>query len=182
VFPGLVIVDEAYIDFAGGESFISRLAQYPNLVVLQTFSKAWGLAALRLGMAFASPQIITILNKLKSPYNISGVTQQLVSESLNNLTSMEKMVGEILLQRHRLHDLLLQLPLVRHVFPSDANFLLVKVQNARGVYQYLVDRKIIVRDRSNVKLCEDCLRISVGTAEENGLLVEALQKFERASA
>jgi histidinol-phosphate aminotransferase len=182
VFTGLVVVDEAYIDFAQGPSFVSRLDAYPNLVVLQTFSKAWGLASLRLGMAFASPAIIAILNKLKPPYNINGVTQQLVNESLDNLTSVEKMVGEILRQRDWLRDRLVELPVVRHVYPSDANFLLVKVQDARAVYHFLVNRKIIVRDRSNVKLCEGCLRISVGTAEENGQLLEALGKFEAASA
>jgi histidinol-phosphate aminotransferase len=182
VFPGLVVVDEAYIDFTGGASFVSRLDAYPNLVVLQTFSKAWGLASLRLGMAFASPAIIAILNKLKPPYNISGVTQQLVGESLDNLTSVEKMVGEILQQRDGLRDQLVEVPVVRHVYPSDANFMLVKVQDARAVYHFLVNRKIIVRDRSNVKLCEGCLRISVGTAEENRQLLTALREFGAASA
>ncbi len=182
VFSGLVIVDEAYIDFAQEPSFVSHLNAYPNLVVLQTFSKAWGLASLRLGMAFASPAIIAILNKLKPPYNINGATQQLVNESLDNLTSVEKMVGEILRQRDWLRDRLVELPVVRHVYPSDANFLLVKVQDARAVYHFLVNRKIIVRDRSNVKLCEGCLRISVGTAEENRQLLAALGKFEPASA
>ena len=181
-FNGLVVVDEAYIDFAEGPSFVSRLDETPNLVVLQTFSKAWGLASLRLGMAFASPALIAILNKLKPPYNVNGVTQQLVGESLNNLTSMEKMVGEILRQRDWLREQLEELPLVQHVYPSDANFLLVKVQDARAVYHFLVNRKIIVRDRSNVKLCEGCLRISVGTAEENRQLLAALGKFEVALA
>jgi histidinol-phosphate aminotransferase len=177
-----VVVDEAYIDFAEGPSFVSRLEAYPNLVVLQTFSKAWGLASLRLGMAYASPAIIAILNKLKPPYNINGVTQQLVGESLDNLTSVAKMVGEILQQRDWLRDQLAEVPVVRHVYPSDANFLLVKVQDARAVYHFLVNRKIIVRDRSNVKLCEGCLRISVGTAAENGQLLAALREFGAASA
>jgi histidinol-phosphate aminotransferase len=182
VFKGLVVVDEAYIDFAQGPSFVSRLNEYPNLVVLQTFSKAWGLASLRLGMAFASPAITAILNKLKPPYNINGVTQQLVGESLDNLTSVEKMVGEILRQRDGLRDQLVGVPVVQHIFPSDANFLLVKVRDARAVYHFLVNRKIIVRDRSHVKLCVGCLRISVGTAEENRQLLTALRQFEAASA
>jgi histidinol-phosphate aminotransferase len=178
VFPGLVVVDEAYIDFASNPSFITKLDQYPNLVVLQTFSKAWGLAGLRLGMAFASKEIIAVLNKLKPPYNINECTQQLVSESLKNLTHKDEMVQDILKQRDSLTQLLTEVPLVEHVYPSNANFLLVKVQDAKALYTYLVDKKIIVRDRSKVILCEGCLRVSVGTAEENQQLVKALQDYQ----
>jgi histidinol-phosphate aminotransferase len=181
-FPGLVIVDEAYIDFSEEASFTARLDRFPNLVVLQTFSKAWGLASLRLGMAFASPEIIAVLNKLKPPYNINGITQQLVYGSLHNLTSKEKMVDEILEQRAWLEAQCRQLPLVEKVYPSDANFLLVKVGDAKAVYRYLVEKKIIVRDRSSVKLCEGCLRITVGTSEENQHLLQSLQQYRPAYA
>ncbi len=177
LFPGIVVVDEAYIDFADYPSFTTKLGQYPNLVVLQTFSKVWGLANLRLGMAFASPEIIRILNKIKAPYNISGLTQEVVQKGLEDVSWKETSVREILDQREILTRQLAELPIVEKIYPSDANFLLVRVSDARDTYRYLVEQRIIVRDRSKVRLCENALRITVGTAEENKRLIEALKKL-----
>ncbi|HLT06192.1 MAG TPA: histidinol-phosphate transaminase [Cyclobacteriaceae bacterium] len=178
-FKGLVVVDEAYIDFSIEPSFTQLLDQYPNLLVMQTFSKAWGLASLRLGMAFASVEIIQVLNRIKPPYNISGLTQETVLAALGEVDKMKSMVKEILLQRDNLYKQLEPLSLVQKVYPSDANFLLVKIQGARQVYNYLIEHRIIVRDRSKVVLCDDCLRISVGTAEENNVLLEALSQLPK---
>lgn len=176
-FPGLVVVDEAYIDFASDAGFLPYLHRYPNLVVMQTFSKAWGLAGLRLGMAFASPEIVRILNRIKPPYNIAAPTQELALKALQNVVAKERMVADILEQKNRLEDMLRKLPLVEHVYPSDANFLLVRLPQPREVYQFLVNEKVIVRDRSNVIHCHGCLRITVGTSEENDTLVKALSKI-----
>jgi len=176
-FEGLVVVDEAYIDFSERASFTQVLDEHPNLLVMQTFSKAWGLASLRLGMAFASTEIIQVLNRIKPPYNISGLTQDTVLAAIGQLDKMKAMVREILEERSFLENSLKKLPLVEHVYPSDANFLLVKVQEARKVYKFLIEEKIIVRDRSKVVLCEECLRISVGTRHENEALLEALAKY-----
>jgi histidinol-phosphate aminotransferase len=178
-FPGIVVVDEAYIDFAPEHTFVNKLGEFPNLVVLQTFSKAWGLAGLRLGMAFASEEIITILNKLKSPYNINTLTQELVEQSLDNVLAKDKMARQILQDKKVLINALKKLPVVEHIYPSDANFLLVKVTDARAMYTHLIGDKIIVRDRSKVILCEGCLRITVGTTEENGKLVESMAAFNK---
>ncbi|MFD2203037.1 histidinol-phosphate transaminase [Shivajiella indica] len=177
-FKGLVVVDEAYIDFSDEPSFITELDNYPNLLVMQTFSKAWGLANLRVGMAFASEKIIRILNLIKPPYNISGLTQQKVLDSLDRAAEIDNLVDIIRIERVFLEEELDKLHFVLHVFPSDANFILVRMNNARKVYEYLIHDMIIVRDRSKVILCEDCLRISVGTREENQQLIEALEKFE----
>jgi len=177
-FSGLVVVDEAYVDFAPAHSLVSELDRYPNLIVLQTLSKAWGLASLRLGMAFASEEIIRILNKIKPPYNINGLTQQLVSGSLDEVEKKEKMVREILEAREKLRQQLLTIPSVVYVYPSDANFLLVKFTRAKAVFNYLLEQKIIVRDRSRVVLCEGCLRISVGSVQENSELLQALRQFQ----
>jgi histidinol-phosphate aminotransferase len=176
-FDGLVAVDEAYIDFAPDHTFATKLSKFPNLVVMQTFSKAWGLAGLRLGMAFASEEIITILNKLKAPYNINTLTQELVNNNLVHLQAKEEMVKQLLTEREKLVRDLSGLPMVEHIYPSDANFLLVKVTAARQMYNYLIRGKIIVRDRSQVKYCEGCLRITVGTPEENRQLVESMRGF-----
>jgi len=176
-FPGIVVIDEAYVDFMSGESFVKKLEDYPNLVVLQTFSKAWGLASLRLGMAFANEEIISILNKIKPPYNISGLTQKTVLEALDNIDKMKKMVADILTQREELKKELESLAGVIKVYPSDANFLLVKVPNANKAYQDLIDRKVILRNRSNVLLCENCLRITIGTKEENQILIAELKNW-----
>lgn len=176
-FGGLVVVDEAYIDFADEPSFVAELDNYPNLIVLQTFSKAWGLASLRLGMCFASEEIIRVLNKIKPPYNLSGATQQLLLDALDYVEEKNQLVQDILAERERLGKNLSTLPLVKKIYPSDANFLLVQFEDAPAVMQYLLDEKIIVRDRSKVILCEGCLRLTVGTAEENRILLEALKSF-----
>lgn len=177
-FSGIVVVDEAYIDFSDSPSFTQQLGVYPNLVVLQTFSKAWGLAGLRLGMAYASESLINILNKIKYPYNINIQTQQLVLAALENESAKNNWVKEILTERAQLNESLSALDMVEKVFPSDANFLLVRVKNASAIYKKLMDQKIIVRDRSKVQLCEDCLRITVGTAVENKKLIQALKSFD----
>jgi len=176
-FSGLVIVDEAYIDFSNSESFIAKLRDYPNLVVLQTLSKAWGLASLRLGMCFASTEIISILNKIKPPYNISGLTQDVALDYLDNSARKNDAVKEILLQRTQLAKNLEQLKNVLKVFPSDANFILVKMNDARNVYHLLLKTGVVVRDRSNVLLCDNCLRITVGTPDENQKLIDALKRL-----
>ncbi len=176
-FYGLVVIDEAYIDFTKSKSFIHELKKYPNLVVLQTFSKAWGLAGLRLGMCFASEEIIGILNKIKYPYNVNGHTQELAMDALDNVYRKDIWVHEILKEKEILVRELEGLELVEKIFPSDANFLLVRVRDAQSTYQYLMDNRIIVRDRSRVNLCYNCLRITVGTPEENKRLIDALKKL-----
>lgn len=176
-FDGLVVIDEAYINFSRQRSFIPDLQDYPNLVIMQTFSKAWGLAALRLGMTIASPEIITILNKIKPPYNIGQPTQELAMKALDNLEEVNAMIREIVAEREALAKELGQLPLVEKVFPSDANFLLVKVPDAVALYNYLKDHGIIVRNRNNVILCEGCLRITIGTSAENSELLSRLKQF-----
>ncbi len=173
-FEGLVVIDEAYINFARQRSWLTELKEYPNLVVLQTFSKAWGLAALRLGMAFASPEIIDWLNKIKPPYNINLATQELAMEALEETGQVNDMIKEIVAMRDELANVFRRMPLIEHVYPSDANFLLAKVRNAKEVYEYLLEQGIVVRDRSNVQLCEGCLRITIGTEAENTLLVDAM--------
>jgi len=173
----LVVVDEAYIDFAETASWTSELDNYPNLVVLQTFSKAWGLAALRLGMCFASEELIRVLNKIKPPYNISAPTQSLALEALDHEREKNEMVAQILADRQVLAEKLLSLPIVQHIYPSDANFLLVRFTDAKAVFEYLINRQVIVRDRSKVKLCEGCLRITVGTPDENERLLTELRQY-----
>jgi histidinol-phosphate aminotransferase len=173
-FKGLVVVDEAYINFSRQKSFIQELNDYPNLVVLQTFSKAWGLAGLRLGMAFASPEIIEILGRVKPPYNINQVTQELALKALEEVGQVNDMITELVQMREALKGVFERIPGVEKVYPSDANFLLVKMKNARAVYGYLLTRGIVVRDRSNVKLCDNCIRITIGTEQENTVLVDAL--------
>ncbi|MEX2594531.1 MAG: histidinol-phosphate transaminase [Anditalea sp.] len=177
-FEGLVVVDEAYMDFSEGPSFSRLLGQYPNLLVMQTFSKAWGLAALRLGMAFASTDIIQVLNRIKPPYNISGLTQNTVLAALGQTGKMQKMVKEILEEKDFLEKSLKKITLVQHIYPSDANFFLVKVIGAKKIYDYLISEKIIVRDRSKVTLCDECLRITVGIHSENKKLLGALKTYK----
>lgn len=176
-FDGLVVIDEAYINFSRQRSFLPELNEYPNLVILQTLSKAWGLAGLRLGMAFASEEIIAVYNKVKPPYNISEVVQELVLKALDNIEDVNAMIKEIVAERTRLETELPKLKSVVNVFPSDANSLLVKVVDAKAIYEYLLARQIVVRDRSKVILCEGCLRITVGTARENDELINALLSF-----
>lgn len=177
-FNGLVIIDEAYIDFSEKKSCTELLDRYQNLVVLQTFSKAWGMAALRLGMAFASKQIIDILNQIKPPYNVNGATQQFALEALENEAWKNSSVEKILKLREALKTALNKVSCVQKIYPTDANFLFVKVDNAKKVFTHLIDHKIIVRDRSKVVLCEGCLRITVGTEEENNALIETLKKYK----
>jgi histidinol-phosphate aminotransferase len=176
-FNGLVVIDEAYIDFSKSKSFIKILEQFPNLVILQTFSKAWGLAGLRLGMCFASKAIIDVLNKIKYPYNINIVTQQVALAALKKIERKDKAVKEIIKERKLLGRELLKLRITEHVYPSDSNFLLVRVSDAPGIYRYLMNKKIIVRDRSKVTLCNNCIRITVGTPSENKRLIKALKKI-----
>lgn len=174
---GIVVIDEAYINFARTKSFVQELQEFPNLVVMQTLSKAWGLAALRLGMAFASEQIIGILNRIKPPYNINQASQELAITALDRIDEVNGMIREIVSERHQLEKQLPLLSVVRKVHPSDANFLLVQVTEPVKIYKYLLDRGIVVRDRSKVELCEGCLRITVGTPAENKLLIDALSNY-----
>ncbi|MDA0314557.1 MAG: histidinol-phosphate transaminase [Bacteroidetes bacterium] len=175
-FPGIVVVDEAYIDFSSEPSLIQALDKYPNLLVMQTFSKAWGLASLRLGMAFSSPELIGILNQIKPPYNISGLTQDTVLAALPNKGKVEKFIQKILEERTFLHQELEKMPYILHIHPSDANFLLVQVPDANRFYKGLIEEKVIVRNRSTVLHCEGCLRITVGTREETHALLQAFEK------
>lgn len=176
-FDGLVIVDEAYINYSPQRSLIQELTEYPNLVVLQTLSKAWGLAGLRLGMAFAGQPVIDYLNKVKYPYNINTATQQLVLEALNNISQVNEWIRETAAQKQWLASALYKLPYTLKVYPSDANFLLVKMQEAGKVYEYLAAEGVIVRNRSKVIRCENCLRITAGTAEENKQLISLLNNY-----
>ena len=176
-FNGLVVVDEAYINFSRQQSFIKDLQDYPNLVVMQTFSKAWGLAGLRVGMMFASEEIIGIINKVKPPYNIGIHTQDLVLQALENVTDVNEMIKLLVDMRDALSEVFLRVPIVEEVYPSDANFILVKIKEARKVYDFLLTRGIVVRDRSNVQLCDDCLRITVGTELENTKLIDAIDAY-----
>lgn len=178
-FPGLVVLDEAYIDFSEKPSWVARLAEFPNLVVLQTLSKAWGLAGLRAGMAFANPLIVNVLNKIKYPYNLGAATLQLASEALKRTSEMQSKVATLLAERVRLEGELPKIFSVRQVFPSDANFLLVRVSDADRIYQYLCDNGIVVRNRSREMHCDNCLRITVGRPEENQFLLETLKKYTR---
>ncbi|ALL04970.1 histidinol phosphate aminotransferase [Pedobacter sp. PACM 27299] len=174
-FNGLVIIDEAYINYAKQRTFIQELTEYPNLVILQTFSKAWGLAALRLGMAFAARPVIDILNKVKPPYNINQATQDLALKALENIAQVNEWIKITVTERENLSEELINLPIVKKVHASDANFILIEVIDALKTYDALVNQGIIVRDRSKVTLCEGCLRITIGTPQENEILLNALK-------
>lgn len=177
-FQGIVVIDEAYINYAKQRSFIKELTEYSNLVVMQTFSKAWGLAALRLGMAFAARPTIDILNKVKPPYNINQATQDLALAALQNVNQVNEWIKVTVEERDLLTTALTDLEIVNRVYPSDANFLLAEVTDATGIYDYLVNQGIIVRDRSKVTLCEGCLRISIGTPAENKNLIASLKNYQ----
>ncbi|MGB0522952.1 MAG: histidinol-phosphate transaminase [Flammeovirgaceae bacterium] len=177
-FNGIVVVDEAYIDFCPEASQTKLLSRYNHLLVMQTFSKAWGLAGIRLGMAFASAEIIGIINKIKMPYNINALTQQYALEAVKKVSEKDQYVAGILKEKALLAEALSAMPLIQQVYPSDANFILIKLAQPNEVYTYLTQQKVIVRNRSNVTLCAGCLRITVGTAEENRLLLKELAKFE----
>lgn len=176
-FDGLVILDEAYNDFSEAPSFLAELDKYPNLIVLQTFSKAWGCAAIRLGMAFASPDIISIFNKIKYPYNVNRLTQQQAIEMLHRYYEIERWVKTLKEEREILETEFAKLPCTVKMFPSDANFFLVRVTDAVAIYNYLVGEGIIVRNRNSVSLCGNCLRVTVGTRDENEKLVKALKRY-----
>ena len=176
-FSGLVVIDEAYINFSRHRSFIQELTEYPNLVVLQTMSKAWGLAGLRLGMAFASEAIIEVYNKVKPPYNVNQATQELALAALGEVEQVNEMIRALVTMREALVRELGGLSFVLKVYPSDANFLLVRVPDARGLYEFLLEDGIVVRDRSKVELCGGCLRITVGTERENAELMTALRQY-----
>ncbi len=177
-FPGIVVIDEAYIDFSAKPSWITRLQEFPNLVVLQTFSKAWGLAGLRLGMAFANPDVIQLFNKVKPPYNLNLLTQQKALEVLAEPEQKEKWVVELLAQKTLVQPWLMGLDFVQRIYPSEANFILVKVDEPKALYHYLVERGIIVRDRSKMPLCDGCLRFTIGTPKENDKLMQAMIQFQ----
>lgn len=174
---GIVIIDEAYNDFSEEPSFIPELDKFPNVMVLQTFSKAWGLAALRLGMAFANEELISLLNKIKYPYNINGLTQKQLIENIGNVEFVKDSVKTLNQNRADMIVELKKLSIVTKIYPSDANFLLVKFTEAKKIFDYLIDQKTIVRDRSKVILCDNSLRISIGTAEENHHLMELLKNY-----
>jgi len=176
-FNGLVVIDEAYIDFADSPGFVESLHRYPNLVILQTLSKAWGLAGLRLGICFANVEIISILNKIKPPYNISSITQSVAFDKLRQVEVKDRQVREIVAQRKIMEARLGESKIVKRVYSSDSNFLLVQMQHARKVYERLLSKGIVLRDRSNVILCDDCLRITIGTSAENQLLIDELKKI-----
>ena len=176
-FEGIVIVDEAYIDFARQLSMRQELVRHPNLIILQTMSKAWGSAAIRLGMAFASKEIIAIYNKVKYPYNVNLLTQQQAMAMLKDPFEVDKWVKLLLSERVRLMQAFQELPLCEKIYPTDANFFLARVTDAQRIYDYLVDRGIIVRNRSKIQLCSNCLRITIGSHTENNELIAALRQF-----
>ncbi|MHA8049962.1 histidinol-phosphate transaminase [Aquirufa sp. ROCK-SH2] len=174
---GFVIIDEAYIDFSDEPSFIHELANYPNLIVLQTLSKAYGLASLRLGMAFANPMIISILNKIKPPYNIGGATQKLVLEALRNKDFLSKSIREILSAKNELISNLIKFNFVKGIVPSNANFILVKFDRSDELFDFLIEQKVITRNRSKVELCENSIRITIGLPNENQVLLDKIIEF-----
>ena len=174
----IVVIDEAYADFSENRSFRKDLALYPNLIVLNTFSKAWGCAALRLGMAFASAEIIELFNKVKYPYNINLLTQEQADKILDRRFEVEDWVRLLLQERAKVMKAFAELPICKKVYPSDANFFLALVTDAQAVYDYLVEKGIIVRNRTRVELCNNCLRITIGTKSENIELLSALRQFK----
>jgi histidinol-phosphate aminotransferase len=177
-FNGIVVVDEAYIDFSSQDSWIKKLNEFQNLVVLQTLSKAWGLAGLRIGFAYASKEIINVLNKIKPPYNISEATQQLALSALQNEGQAEEKTQILIQQKERLSEAFQQLDFIKKIYPSDANFILIKVDNANDLYKYLLSKNIVVRNRSSQPLCGNSLRVTVGTSEENDALLNALKAYQ----
>ena len=178
-FSGIVMVDEAYIDFSSKGSMIAYLDQCPNVIVLQTFSKAWGRAGLRLGVAYASPEIIDYYNKVKYPYNINAITQEKALEALENVAEEKAWVDELLDNRSLLAEALEKMSCVKHIYPSDANFLLIRVDNPDCLYNFLCNQGIIVRNRNRVEKCAGCLRITIGTKDENAQLINAINDYDR---
>ncbi len=178
-FNGILVIDEAYIHFSNEKSFISEINDFKNIVVLQTFSKAWGLAGLRVGLAFANVKIIELFNKVKPPYNVSEIVQDAVLEALENKESVENTITEIIDEREKLIGNLSHLEIVTKVFPTDANFVLVKTVDADKIYQHLINERIVVRNRNNVEMCEGCLRLTIGTPDENLSLLKSLRNYEK---
>ena len=176
-FDGIVIVDEAYSDFSRQKTMRSRLLDYPNLIVLNTMSKAWGCAAIRLGMAFASKEIIALFNKVKYPYNVNILTQQKGLDILQKKFDVEEWISMLLQERGRLMSAFKLLPICKEVYPSDANFFLARMTDAQAIYDYLIDKGIVVRNRTRIQLCQDCLRITIGTRSENSELLGALRQY-----
>ena len=175
-FNGIVVVDEAYIDFSDSEEFMSAINKYPNLIVMQTFSKAWALAKARVGVAYSHKDIIELMDKTKPPYNVSGFNQQEATNALSEPEKFEERVDIIIEQRNLLEKELSKLPFVKHIYPSDANFLLVKMSDASAIYKYLVSNKVVVRNRDTV--VAGCIRITVGSPEENALLIDVLRNYK----
>jgi histidinol-phosphate aminotransferase len=177
-FPGIVIVDEAYINYSNQKTFIQELTEYPNLIVMQTLSKAWGLAALRLGLCYASMDIIDVFNRVKPPYNVNKASQQLAVDALANTTQVNDWIKEVVAQKEMLIRELAAFPFIGYIYPSDANFFLMKVADADKLYKYLSDNGVIVRNRSKEVNCENCLRVTIGTPEENQQLINLLKSYE----
>jgi histidinol-phosphate aminotransferase len=177
-FQGIVVIDEAYSDFSTESPFRLDLGKYPNLIVLNTFSKAWGCASIRLGMAYASAEIIQLFNKVKYPYNVNLLTQEKALEVLTDITKIHQRINAIVESRNNLIDAFSQLPICSRVYPTDANFFLAKVCDANQIYNYLIEKGIVVRNRHNITLCNDCLRITIGSNEENRLLLSALRQYK----
>ncbi len=178
-FNGFIVVDEAYVHFSREKSLISDLSSFPNLIVLQTFSKAWGLAGLRVGLAFASVAVIALMNKIKPPYNVSTIAQSATLEALKQKDEVQKMITKIIDEREKLIENLAKLKIITKIYPTDANFVLVKTIDANLIYKFLINEEIVVRNRANVELCENCLRITIGTEIENAKLLESLRKYEK---
>ena len=176
-FEGIVIVDEAYIDFAQQLSLRQELPSHPNLIILQTMSKAWGSAAIRLGMAFASKEIVDIYNKVKYPYNVNLLTQQQALEMLKDPFEIDKYVKILLTERTRLMQAFQELPICEQIYKTDANFFLARMTDANAIYNYLVDKGIIVRNRNKIQLCQNCLRVTIGNRTENNELLAALRQY-----
>jgi histidinol-phosphate aminotransferase len=174
-FHGIIVIDEAYIHFSREKSFVAEINNFKNLVVLQTFSKAWGLAGLRVGLAFANPQIIALFNKVKPPYNVSEIAQNTVLKALENREQVEENISKIITERDKLIGNLKNLEIITKIYPTDANFVLAKTFDANKIYNYLIEEKIVVRNRTNVEMCEGCLRLTIGTAEENERVWKALR-------
>ena len=177
-FRGIVVIDEAYIHFSSERSLLPEIRNFPNLVVMQTFSKAWGLAGLRIGLAFANAEIIRLFNNVKPPYNISQIAQEALLTALRETEVVEKTVQRIIAERDNLMAEISKLKFVTRVFPTEANFVLIRTTDANSIYKYLLEETIVVRNRNSVELCEGCLRITVGTPDENLKLWEALKKYE----
>lgn len=178
-FNGIVVVDEAYIDYASAPSMIGEIARLPNIVVLRTFSKAWGMAGLRVGLAFGTEQVIALMNRVKPPYNISGIAQQAVLGALEENKKIETWIAKTQAERERLRKALAGFHFVKTIHPSDANFILVETGDANAIYRHLIEQKIVVRDRSSIEFCEGFLRITVGTDLENDRLLDALENYRQ---